>query len=107
MADFQRIKVNAPEEDDIVIQAGIVTPDDPVGAEVASPSEPEVAVQDDPVEAGLRPTREPEAKPEGDTFRETTLDDLKGSGMGTMQKAIIVVAVVAIVAFVIWYVLLR
>lgn len=83
MADPVRIKVTPAEEEDIVIIAGAVGSDAaPVDSPVASPSK------------------------EGE-HRQTTLDDLKGSSMSGMQKAIIAVAIVAVAAFIVWYVLLR
>lgn len=41
------------------------------------------------------------------SYRETTLEDLESTPMSTMQKGVIVAAVLAIVAFVVWYVVLR
>lgn len=41
------------------------------------------------------------------SYRETTLEDLESAPMSTMQKGVIVAAVLAIVAFVVWYVVLR
>ncbi len=37
-----------------------------------------------------------------DAYRETTLDDIQGSRMGTTQKVVIVLAIVLIIAIVIW-----
>ncbi len=87
MADPTRIKVTPAEEEDIVIIAGAVDSD-------AAPVDPPVA---SPVDS---PSKEGE-------HWQTTLDDLKESSMSGMQKAIIAVAIVAVAAFMIWYVLLR
>ena len=44
-------------------------------------------------------------KADAASFRETTLDDLESTRMSTTQKAIIVVAVLGVIAFVAWYLL--
>lgn len=38
-----------------------------------------------------------------DGYRETTLEDIESTKMSTMQKVIIAVAAVALIAFAIWY----
>lgn len=40
-----------------------------------------------------------------DTYRETTLEDVESSKMGNMQKVVLAVAVLAIIAAIVWYVL--
>ncbi len=126
MADtpgFTHITVSADDDDDVVIQAGIA--DGPAeaaeGAEAAdeaadaadAPEEAEPA-SDVPEEAEPEPKAEPEAEPEPaapraerDGYRETTLDDLAEGKMSTTQKAVIVVALLGIAAFVAWYLLAR
>lgn len=142
---FSHITVNADDDDDVVIQAGIVdagadaAADDGVGAppgdpepaeepageeaaeveetdeaaEVEEPGEvapepepapepdPEPAAEPDPEPAAARPT------PAADGYRETTLEDIESSKMSTVQKAVIVVALLGIVAFAVWFLLAR
>lgn len=111
MADPARIKVTPAEEEDIVIIAGAVEPAaDPVssqgaaGAEATAAKEAATDPSGDPDRGaadvvGRSRTKEP--------YRETTLADLESSGISSMQMIIIAVAVVAVAAFVVWYVLLR
>ncbi|WP_304426591.1 SURF2 Surfeit locus protein 2 [uncultured Adlercreutzia sp.] len=142
MADpqgFSHITVTAADDDDIVIQAGIV--------EAAEPEpEPEPEVEFEP-EQEPEPEPEPEAELESDVrqgpggashseedargeaeeepaemrhpsgalshdeaapsdgYHETTLADLESVKMSRAQKAVIVVALLGIVAFVAWYLL--
>ena len=116
-AGFSHITVNADDDDDVVIQAGIVED----GAEVADEPDGEPGPRPEPAadpaiepEPDLEPVDEPEpqaapAAPEparpaaDDGYRATTLADIEGSSMSRTQKAVIVVAVLAIVAFVLWY----
>jgi cobalamin biosynthesis Mg chelatase CobN len=73
------------------------------GAQVASGGE-SVAVESS---ASAAPS--PSAKVTGTkrgaekAYRETTLEDIESSKMSTMQKVIIAVAAVALIAFAIWY----
>lgn len=131
MADtpgFTHITVSTDDDDDVVIQAGIA--DGPAEAEegteaadeAAEPAAdaPEEAEPDadaeadaDAVEPEAAPAPEPAAAPaeapraERDGYRETTLDDLAEGKMSTTQKAVIVVALLGIAAFVAWYLLAR
>lgn len=127
MADttgFSHITVCADDDDDVVIQAGIAEaapePDaaqpaeeageaaDEPEAEPASEaaSEPEPAADDEPTDAP-----EPEVPrsrtARDDGYRETTLADIEGSSMSNTQKAVIVVALLGIIAFVAWYLFAR
>lgn len=126
MADnlgFSHITVTADEDEDIVIQAGIV--DEPA-AEAPSVSAPEAEASPasdeadegiesvevaEAVEVAPAPAAEPEpptrsrpAAPD-DGYRETTLEDIESSKMSGTQKAVILVAVLGIAAFVLWYLL--
>ncbi|WP_296010266.1 SURF2 Surfeit locus protein 2 [uncultured Adlercreutzia sp.] len=99
MADpqgFSHITVTAADDDDIVIQAGIVEP-----AEPELELEPELEPEQEP-----EPEPEPEAAP-SDGYHETTLADLESVKMSRAQKAVIVVALLGIIAFVAWYLLAR
>lgn len=118
---FSHITVNADDDDDVVIKAGIVA--DGVADADAFPSEPEPAAEpageeaveeiDEPAgdsEPAEEPAPAPAAAhpaPSADGYRETTLEDIESSKMGTVQKAVIVVALLGIVAFVVWFLLAR
>ena len=98
MAEAQRfahIKVPVAE-DAIVILGGAVRAAGP--AEAAAPAERPPPVE--PAAAPPAPARE-------DAYRETTLEDLESSTMGTAQKAVVVLAVLGVIAFAVWYCLLR
>ena len=129
---FSHITVNADDDDDVVIQAGIV---DDAAAEVeedvvAVTSEPattqpiwekQEAIQaaaelDSPVTDDAMAANEPAPQaaptaarpaPAADGYRETTLEDIESSKMSTVQKAVIVVALLGIVAFVVWFLVAR
>lgn len=92
---FSHIKVS-DADDDIVIQAGAVSAAAP--EEAAAPAERPQPVG--PAAAPPAPARE-------DAYRETTLEDLESSTMGTAQKAVVVLAVLGVIAFAVWYCLLR
>ena len=116
--EFSHITVTA-DEDDVVIQAGAVEEavveeaaevDDAreedlesAGADASSASAHNAEV---PASSATTPTT-PTAREKADaaSFRETTLDDLESTRMSTTQKAIIVVAVLGVIAFVAWYLL--
>lgn len=118
--EFSHITVTA-DEDDVVIQAGAVEEavvEEAPAAEVddAREEDPESAPEDVssasgrnaevPASSATTPTI-PTAREKADaaSFRETTLDDLESTRMSTTQKAIIVVAVLGVIAFVAWYLL--
>lgn len=117
---FSRITVT-PDEEDVVIQAGIrsdahassegasfedagASADEgsAAGAHAAKPSGSARAAAPSGAAAGAAASR---PASEGDNYRATTLEDIESSKMSVMQKAIIAVAVIAIVAFAVWYVL--
>lgn len=108
---FSHITVNADDDDDFVIQAGVrpsVHASESVQAYGATPSEPSFAV-------GLSTEDEREAPATDDVrsssadskkgYRETTAEDLEVEPMPAMQKIIIAVALLAIVGFIAYYVL--
>ena len=95
---FSHIKVS-DADDDIVIQAG-----------AAPAPEPAVPAAPEPDPAPAAPVSPAPARPaakRADAYRETTLEDLESSKMGTAQKAVIVLAVIGVIAFAVWYCLLR
>ena len=133
MADpqgFSHITVTAADDDDIVIQAGIVEDVEPEPESEQEPGpelepEPESDVRQSP--GGVSHSEEDisgEAEEEpaemrhpsgalshegapSDGYHETTLADLESVKMSRAQKAVIVVALLGIVAFVAWYLLAR
>lgn len=133
---FAHISVSSDDEDDFVIQAGAPAAafevrgdgEDDAGSDRTSAASAEVpaasaesgrgsgAVRDSAsVCAGgeFAETRSPSQGSAGSAgssdraYRETTLEDLESAPMSTMQKGVIIAAVLAIVAFVVWYVVLR
>ncbi|WP_443657496.1 hypothetical protein [Ellagibacter isourolithinifaciens] len=125
---FSHISVASNDEDDVVIEAGAPrfrsygegeSASQPAGDEATSaanktaaadggegPSEspsrastpaPERAVKAD------KPARKASA-PARKGYEETTLEDLEGTKMSGMQKGIIAVALIGIVAFIVYYV---
>lgn len=107
---FSHITVSTDDEDDIVIQAGIredstmAGDSSEPGAHVSDRGKPETtvdseeAVRDGSTEAATRASR---ARDE--PYHETRLEDLKGTPMPMIQKAIIAVAVVFVVGVVVYY----
>ena len=72
--------------------------DSSAAGETAAPEEPARGRQ-----AGAKQAARPAAGGKGD-YQPTTLEDLKGTSMSTMQKAIIGLALAGIVAAVVYYV---
>lgn len=110
MADhgnYSHIKVNAGEEEDIVIQAGqpafrhdnssqegnkaVEGMDEPKG------SSPEPHVEEAPIsESSQKPKKD-------DGYHPTTLEDIESYKAPLVQKIVIAVALIALVAFALWY----
>lgn len=103
--EFSHITVTADDDDDVVIQAGVV--EEPAAEEPVD--EPAAEEADDAVaEAVEEAAVEKEGAGEtadATSYHETTLDDLEATKMSTTQKVVIVVAVLGIVAFAAWYLL--
>lgn len=89
---FKHIKVTPADEQEVVIHAG--APRESVAEQVS-----ERKAESAPAPAPTKPVS-PRAK---DDFQPTTLEDIQGSKMPKTQVAIIVLAVLAVVAFVVWY----
>lgn len=109
---FSHISVTSDDEDDVVIVAGAPTrpssrPAPAASQAQAAPTAPHVQVEAAPEEPAPAPDKAAPARGKTDAYQETTLDDLAESKMSAMQKAIIVVAIVAIIAFVVYYMVLR
>ena len=101
--EFSHITVTADDDDDVVIQAGVVE-------EPAAEEPVEEAPLEEPVDEPGAEEAAVEKEGAGETadavsYHETTLDDLEATKMSTTQKVIIVVAVLGIVAFAAWYLL--
>lgn len=116
MADttgFSHITVGTDDDDDVVIQAGIAeAAPEPAAAEAEkageAPLEPEPEPADEPEPVAAPEPETPRKRPaRDDGYRETTLSDIEGLKMSTTQKAVIVVALVGIAAFVAWYLFAR
>lgn len=112
--EFSHITVTPGDDDDVVIQAGVVNeaapsvePEAFEGVEeVVEQESVEPADADDDLADVPAPAAAPCAvRPKTDGYRETTLEDLETGTMSTTQKAVIIVAVLGIIAFVAWYVL--
>lgn len=114
---FSHISVTSDDEDDVVIEAGApraraqAAPQEREASQAvaARPSavapEAQARPDDSPKPAAARPNATRVAgKASKQEYKETTLDDLEGTKMSGMQKGIIAVAVVGIVAFVVYYI---
>ncbi len=111
--EFSHITVTADDDDDVVIQAGVV--EEPAAAQPVeeAPGEPvDEPAAEEADDAVAEAVEEAAVEKEGAgetahaaSYHETTLDDLEATKMSTTQKVIIVVAVLGIVAFAAWYLL--
>lgn len=126
---FSHISVASDDEDDVVIEAGAPrfrsygegeSAAQPAGDEAAASAANKTSVVDggegfaDRASAGAAPaervsTPAPERaakadKPARKGYEETTLADLEDTKMSGMQKGIIAVALIGIVAFIVYYV---
>ena len=115
---FSHISVSAGDEDDVVIVAG-----DARAQTSSRAAEPVVPPKPEPVSERVRegggepaaaPRKSAPARTEAskrpsarDRYEETTLDDLQNTKMSSMQKAIIVVAAIGVIAFAVYYLFLR
>lgn len=118
---FSLISVNAGDDDDIVIQAGAAptassrVASEPVNSAADRAAEPATAreqaapVEEPPSAAPSESAGRAEdvaGTDDADGYKPTTLDDLKRSSMSTTQRVIIVIAALAIIAFVVRYVMM-
>ncbi|MDO5800350.1 MAG: hypothetical protein Q4Q56_01480 [Coriobacteriia bacterium] len=126
---FSHISVASDDEDDVVIEAGAPRfrsygegepVAQPAGDEAAASAVNKTAAAGggeglaDRASTGVAPaerasTPAPERaakadKPARKGYEETTLEDLEGTKMSGMQKGIIAVALIGIVAFIVYYV---
>ena len=105
---FKHITVTAPEDEDVVIHAGIADTELVLEPAVTEAENVEVPEQPLPPELQDKPKSEPVPQPKAtrkpkDDYHETTLEDLQGSPMPLMQKIVIVAAIVCIIGAVIYY----
>ena len=122
---FKHITVTTPDEDDFVIQAGIVGKDEPANEEppiaeaAREPAREPAGKPAEPQEAQSRPTqpeqpadetRRPDAEParrktpqKADAYRQTTLEDLESGTMPLAQRIVIIAAIVCIIGAVVYY----
>ncbi len=126
---FSHISVVSDDEDDVVIEAGAPrvrsygegeSAAQPAGDEAAASAANKTSVVDggegfaDRASAGAAPAERVSApaperaakadKPARKGYEETTLADLEDTKMSGMQKGIIAVALIGIVAFIVYYV---
>lgn len=120
---FSHISVASDDEDDVVIEAGAPRSRSyGEGESVSQPARDEAPARAAATEAtavdGGEGSSEPPSrastpaperaakadKPARKGYEETTLEDLEGTKMSGMQKGIIVVALIGIVAFIVYYV---
>lgn len=96
---FKHIKVTPAEEQEIVIHAGAPVPDAEPEAQ-PEPAAPSQVMREEPrPDASARTRKQPDAA----GYHATTLQDIQSTKMSPMQIGIIVVAVLAIIAFAVWY----
>lgn len=109
---FSHITVTDDEDDDVVIHAGAR----PVAAGGAARNEAPAPAPEDPRDADpaaarageqAAPADPPSSSKAGKEYRETTAEDLEAGPMSLMQKVIIVVAVLLVIAFAVYYMFLR
>ena len=127
---FSHISVASDDEDDVVIEAGAPrfrsygegeSASQPAGDEVEASAVANKATAADGGEGSSEPpsrvsTPAPERAAKADKparktsaparkgYEETTLEDLEGTKMSGMQKGIIAMALIGIVAFIVYYV---
>lgn len=99
--DFKHITVNPAEPDDIVIHAGAPSSDAQSNGEAADIAKGDIGT------APMAPSEGARAKAGAATassgYHATTLEDIQGFKMSKTQIAVIIVALAAIAAFVVWY----
>ena len=115
--EFKHIRLRS-DDDEIVIQAGLVSPDpqssphDSGVPESAKGGDPDPSAQ--PVAAVSENAQAPEpaasqkpVDPEVDSYRETSLEDLREAKMNVGQRVILVLAVLALITAIVWYMFFR
>lgn len=102
---FKHITVTAPEEEDVVILAGMASSEAAEEAEdVEVAAVDDEAVQPEAVAQpeAVQPKPVKRSKPKTDSYHETTLEDLKSTPMPLAQRVVIVAAIVCIIGAVIY-----
>ena len=112
---FKHITVNAPDEDDVVIQAGLPRHDGvPARDSAAAPEVEPAPAADAPVpdesagadggaDAAERKARAAKPARRDARSRETTLADLEGEPMPLAQRIVIIAAIVCIIGALVYY----
>lgn len=108
---FTHIAVTADDDDDFVIEAGVrgsrlsapPVADGGEGEATASAEQPRPTTDGSARRAHARTEQAQPSKGDRGAYRETTLEDLESSKMPAAQKAVIVLAVIGIAAFIVWY----
>ena len=123
MADektFSHITVSADDEDDVVIHAGARTTSHSADSafDAVEPAsvkttvhpftdddgndEPDEVLVDAPIDE-----EEPRVAQGDEAFRETRLDDLEAAPMSSLQKGILIAALLLIAGFAVYYIFMR
>ena len=120
--EFNHIKITPPQEEDVVIHAGTSRSVDPMASADVGPDAAPIAsdiASDEPapIHAASPSVRSDSGKADGDSsnadarsrskkaakqYKETTLEDIESSKMSTTQKVIIVIAILAVIAFAVY-----
>lgn len=102
---FKHITVTAPEEEDVVILAGMASSEPAEEAQdVESAAKDDEVVQPEevPQPKAAQPKPVKRSKPKADAYQETTLEDLKSAPMPFAQRVVIIAAIVCIIGAVIY-----
>jgi hypothetical protein len=119
--EFKHITVTPADDDDIVINAGVVKPSETVSygldedldstqaesslaekSDAPSAESGEKPAEADAASAAVRKTRGESAKKKDD-YHEVTLEDLQGEPMSLTQRIVIIAAVVCIIGALAYY----
>lgn len=101
----RHIQVNA-HDDEVVIYAGQGSATDDTAPEQASDVPPSDTSEASEPSVETAPSAHTPSQGSQGEYRATTLEDLNSSKMSTTQKVIIILAVLGILAFILWYVIL-
>ena len=117
--DFKHITVNSAGDDDVVIYVGApVAPSDADEngadievdvAEMTGDNESDRSSISSKATSKSEPDKSDKANiakgPAGSSYHETTLEDIESSKMPKTQIVVVTLCVIAIVAFILWYVI--
>ena len=112
--EFNHIKITPPQEEDVVIHAGAsrsvdptasadVGPDAaPIASDIASDEPAPIHAASPSVRDSSNADARSRSKKAAKQYKETTLEDIESSKMSTTQKVIIVIAILAVIAFAVY-----